>query len=94
MTVWEAHRAWLAHLAHERRASPRTLEAYGAATQTYLVFLGAHNGEDLRLGDLGAEGRAQRPLQSRFGLPRPSRTSKDRRRHRPIGHDRHQGQCC
>ena len=54
MTVWEAHRAWLAHLAHERRASPRTLEAYGAATQTYLAFLGTHNGEDLRLCDLGA----------------------------------------
>ena len=29
MTADEALAAWLAHLAHERRLSPRTLEAYG-----------------------------------------------------------------
>jgi len=29
--------AWLEHLAHERRASPRTLEAYGFAGFTFTV---------------------------------------------------------
>jgi integrase/recombinase XerC len=45
--------AWLAHLAQERRASPRTLEAYGAALRRYLLFLTRHRGGDLTLGDLG-----------------------------------------
>jgi integrase/recombinase XerC len=36
---------WLEHLAHERRASPRTLEAYGFAARRYLAFLQAHRGE-------------------------------------------------
>ena len=29
MTSQDALAAWLEHLAHERRLSPRTLEAYG-----------------------------------------------------------------
>lgn len=45
--------AWLAHLAQERRASPRTLEAYGAALRRYLLFLTRYRGGDLTLGDLG-----------------------------------------
>jgi integrase/recombinase XerC len=45
--------AWLEHLAHERRASPRTLEAYGFAGQRYLTFLEQHRGAALSLADLG-----------------------------------------
>ena len=41
----EARAAWLQHLAHERRASPRTLEAYGFAAARYIAFLQQHRGE-------------------------------------------------
>lgn len=43
----DARLAWLEHLAHERRASPRTLEAYGYAAARYLAFLNQHRGEAL-----------------------------------------------
>ena len=43
----DARLAWLEHLAHERRASPRTLEAYGFAAARYLAFLNQHRGEAL-----------------------------------------------
>lgn len=43
----DARLAWLEHLAHERRASPRTLEAYGFAAGRYLAFLNQHRGEAL-----------------------------------------------
>ena len=49
----EALAAWLAHLAHERRASPRTLEAYGFAGRRYLAFLEQHRAERLSATDLG-----------------------------------------
>ena len=45
--------AWLEHLAHERRASPRTLEAYGDAVRCYLTFLEQHLGETPTLKSLG-----------------------------------------
>ncbi|MEQ7153793.1 tyrosine recombinase XerC [Brevundimonas aurifodinae] len=45
--------AWLEHLAHERRLSPRTLEAYGHIGRTWLAFLERHRGEPQRLSDLG-----------------------------------------
>ncbi|HYC97479.1 tyrosine recombinase XerC [Brevundimonas sp.] len=45
--------AWLEHLAHERRLSPRTLEAYGHIGRQYLAFLQRHRGEAQRLADLG-----------------------------------------
>lgn len=73
----EALAAWLEHLAHERRLSPRTLEAYGHIGRLYLAFLARHRGEALRLADLGrvtaAEVRAHlaerrsgdRPLSAR-----------------------------
>jgi integrase/recombinase XerC len=73
----EALAAWLAHLAHERRLSPRTLEAYGHIGRLYLAFLERHRGEPQRLADLGtitaAEVRAHlaerrsgdRPLNAR-----------------------------
>lgn len=47
MMAGDARLAWLEHLAHERRASPRTLEAYGFAAARYLAFLNQHRGEAL-----------------------------------------------
>ena len=65
--------AWLDHLANERRASPRTVEAYGDAVRRYLTFLTQHRGETLTLQDLGmvsaAEVRAY--LAVRRQGPRP-----------------------
>lgn len=49
VTLREALAAWLEHLAHERRASPRTLEAYGFAASRYISFLEQHRGETLTL---------------------------------------------
>jgi len=37
--------AWLEHLAHERRSSPRTLESYGANLRNFLGFIERHRGE-------------------------------------------------
>ena len=54
MTASEALMAWLEHLAHERRLSPRTLEAYGHIGRTYLAFLEQHRGEPQSLTDLAA----------------------------------------
>lgn len=54
MTADEALHAWLEHLAHERRLSPRTLEAYGHIGRLYVHFLERHRGEALGLRDLGA----------------------------------------
>ena len=45
--------AWLEHLAHERRLSPRTLEAYGHVGRIWLAFLEQHRGEPQSLADLG-----------------------------------------
>ena len=50
----DALRAWLDHLAHERRLSPRTLEAYGHIVRLYLGFLEQHRGEALSTADLGS----------------------------------------
>jgi integrase/recombinase XerC len=49
----QALAAWLEHLAHERRASPRTVRAYGDNTLAYLNFLERHRGEALSVADLG-----------------------------------------
>ena len=49
----DALSTWLEHLAHERRASPRTLEAYGDAVRRYLDFLERHRGGALALADMG-----------------------------------------
>jgi integrase/recombinase XerC len=54
MTAADALAAWLEHLAHERRASPRTVEAYGDGVRRYLAFLQQHHGGPLALTDLGA----------------------------------------
>jgi integrase/recombinase XerC len=53
VTSAEALAAWLEHLAHERRSSPRTLEAYGFAGRRYLTFLEQHRAEAIALSDLG-----------------------------------------
>jgi integrase/recombinase XerC len=53
-TPREALAAFLEHLAHERRASPRTIDAYRAAGVAYLGFLERHLGGELALADLGA----------------------------------------
>jgi len=45
--------AWLAHLTQERRASPRTVEAYGAAGRRYIAFLQQHRGGGLTIAALG-----------------------------------------
>jgi integrase/recombinase XerC len=53
LNAQEARRLWLEHLAHERRASPRTVEAYGFATARYIGFLEQHRGESLTVKGLG-----------------------------------------
>jgi len=53
MTAREALALWLEHLAHERRSSPRTLEAYGFAAGRYIAFLEQHRGEAIALSTLG-----------------------------------------
>ncbi|MEH0198910.1 tyrosine recombinase XerC [Caulobacter sp. CCNWLY153] len=54
MHAREALAAWLTHLADERRASPRTVRAYGDNVLAYLNFIEGHNGGSLSLADLGA----------------------------------------
>jgi len=48
-TAVEALAAWLDYLTHERRASPRTVRAYGDGVAAYLRFLEQHRGERLAL---------------------------------------------
>ena len=51
-----AHQAlldWLAYLVQERRASPRTVRAYGDCVGAYLAFMRNHRGEALTLTDMG-----------------------------------------
>ena len=52
LSAEQARQAWLQHLAHERRASPRTLEAYGFAASRYIAFLERHRGEGLSVRGL------------------------------------------
>ena len=49
----DALRLWLEHLAKERRASPRTVEAYGFAAGRYIAFLEQYRGETLSLAAMG-----------------------------------------
>ncbi|MGV3577843.1 tyrosine recombinase XerC [Brevundimonas sp.] len=53
LTATDALSAWLEHLAHERRLSPRTLEAYGHIGRLYLAFLERHRGGPQSLPELG-----------------------------------------
>jgi integrase/recombinase XerC len=59
LTSHEALTAWLAHLAHERRLSPRTLEAYGHIGRLYLAFIERHRGEPQSTADLGTISAAE-----------------------------------
>lgn len=52
VTGAQARALWLEHLAHERRASPRTLEAYGFAAGRYIAFLEQHQGEAVTVQSL------------------------------------------
>ena len=52
ITASAALESWIAYLAQERRASPRTLESYRYGVSTYLSFLEMHQGGSLRLNDL------------------------------------------
>jgi integrase/recombinase XerC len=53
VTAAQALGAWLDHLEHEKRASPRTLEAYEGCVRAYVVFLQDHRGGSVALTDLG-----------------------------------------
>ena len=44
---------WLHHLTHERRASPRTVESYGANLRAFLASLAGHLGGAPSLASLG-----------------------------------------
>jgi integrase/recombinase XerC len=50
---------WLAYLANERRASPRTVRAYGDCVGAYLAFMQQHRGEALSLADMGGVAPAE-----------------------------------
>lgn len=50
---------WLGYLTHERRASPRTVEAYGAGVTAFLNFMERHRAESLALADLGQVSAAE-----------------------------------
>ena len=52
VTASAARAAWLEHLAQERRASPRTLEAYGFSAQRYIAFLEMHRGGALTVAGM------------------------------------------
>lgn len=52
MSARQAYAAWLDHLTLERRASPRTVRAYGDNVLAYLNFLETHRGEALSLSVL------------------------------------------
>jgi integrase/recombinase XerC len=54
MTAEEARRAFLAWLARERRASPLTVEAYGADLAAFLGFLANHLGSEPDMPALGS----------------------------------------
>ena len=53
LSATQALRDWLAYLANERRASPRTVRAYGDCVGAYLSFMQQHRGEALSLADMG-----------------------------------------
>ena len=83
----EALGAWLQHLEHERRASPRTVEAYADCVGRYLGFLEQHGGGAQSLDDLAATSAAdvRAYLAFRRQGPRPDRRGGGRPRPRAVG---------
>jgi integrase/recombinase XerC len=59
ITAAQALSAWTDHLEREKRASPRTLEAYKGCAKAYLGFLERHRGECIQLPDLGEVSAAE-----------------------------------
>lgn len=55
----EALAAFVRHLANEKRASARTVEAYQRDIANFLGFLATHRGEPVSLADLSALSRAE-----------------------------------
>jgi len=53
VTARQAYAAWLDYLTLERRASPRTVRAYGDNVLAYLNFLERHRGETVSLAAMG-----------------------------------------
>ena len=53
LTAQQALIAWLEYLNGERRASPRTVEAYQDCVSPYLAFLEQHRAESLTLAAMG-----------------------------------------
>jgi integrase/recombinase XerC len=53
MSARQALADWLAYLAQERRASPRTVRAYGDGVGRYIAFLEQHRGEAVTRAALG-----------------------------------------
>jgi integrase/recombinase XerC len=72
-TALEALAAWLDYLTHERRASPRTVRAYGDGVGAYLAFLARHRGEALTLAAMAdiSAGDARAYLAFRRSGDRP-----------------------
>ena len=72
-TAQQALAVWLEHLANERRASPRTVEAYQACVLAYLGFLTRHRGESPTVADMGTVSAAdlRAYLASRRTAERP-----------------------
>ena len=72
-TAHQALAVWLEHLANERRASPRTVEAYQACVLAYLGFLTRHRGESPTVSDMGTVSAAdlRAYLASRRTAERP-----------------------
>jgi integrase/recombinase XerC len=59
LTGAEALAVWLDHLTHERRASPRTVDAYRACVTGWLDFLEQHRGEAVSRAGLGGVSAAE-----------------------------------
>ena len=53
VAAFQALKDWLVYLETERRASPRTVQAYGDGVGRYLAFLQQHRGEALSREDMG-----------------------------------------